>query len=414
MKIIFLVLSSFFAASRLLANEKEKQSPLTLEAVLEAVEKANPEILSAKADWEISKSKIWPSRLWPAPMVGIGRERMPGQDNDMTMLMASQSIPFPGKRFLEGKLASHFAEEMRSQYEGVRWRMRRLAAAGYFRLYEVRRALSILREQAEIFSVTLKTANRRYALGEASQTDALKASMSLTKLLQDLEIMTQEEVIISSELNLLMNRDAGTFLGNQTLPARLASLPSLATLTEEALRLRPELLMAHHKQAHSQTAVTRSVFEFLPDFSLRYESWNQGGSRRDGHISAMASFPLLWGGAPAFSVSGARAHQRHAEAKYISVRNETTLLVKTHHARAAAIARNLSLYETSLLPQSRQAVRVSRRGYESGRGSFLDLLDSLRMFFETEMSYNQALWEYENNLTSLESLVARSLRGEKK
>ena len=75
-----------------------------MDRLVEEALQSNPEILAAKAKWEVYKEKVPQASALEDPMFGFGIINLPTnfsfKDEDMTMkeFSISQKLPFPGKR----------------------------------------------------------------------------------------------------------------------------------------------------------------------------------------------------------------------------------------------------------------------------------------------------------------------------
>ena len=94
---------------------------LNLAEIIEEVKKDNPEILEARKNWLASKSRVGQEWALPDPQFemmweNIPRDSLSTGDAAMRMYSVSQSIPFPGKLYLRGRIASKSAKMAYEQY----------------------------------------------------------------------------------------------------------------------------------------------------------------------------------------------------------------------------------------------------------------------------------------------------------
>ena len=103
--------------------------------------------------------------------------------------------------------------------------------------------------------------------------------------------------------------------------------------------------------------------------------------------------------------AGARADVTAARAAYDAEVNRVRLAVREAYIRAESAAARAALLRTSIVPQSTQALDVSRVGYQSDRGEFLDIIDNQRVLAEARLGYYRALAELEQARADLERAV---------
>ena len=71
--------------------------------------------------------------------------------------------------------------------------------------------------------------------------------------------------------------------------------------------------------------------------------------------------------------------------------------------------RKINLYRDTLLPKARQALEVTRQGFEAGRADFLDLIDAERTLLAFDLSYARAQADRAVSLAEIEMLVGREI-----
>ena len=112
--VFVLPLSSSLAASE----------TLNVEGLIKEALQNNPEILAAKAKWQVYKEKVPQAYGLEDPMLGFGIVSLPTnfsfKDEDMTMkeFSISQKLPFPGKRPLMKGMAEREAEAVSTDIQG--------------------------------------------------------------------------------------------------------------------------------------------------------------------------------------------------------------------------------------------------------------------------------------------------------
>jgi hypothetical protein len=87
------------------------------------------------------------------------------------------------------------------------------AKGAYAMLYLSHHAIHIFKENADLMRQFSKVAEARFAAGKASQSDALKAQVELSKMLNELVSLQQEKETNAAMLNTLLNRAPESPLG---------------------------------------------------------------------------------------------------------------------------------------------------------------------------------------------------------
>ncbi len=106
----------------------------------------------------------------------------------------------------------------------------------------------------------------------------------------------------------------------------------------------------------------------------------------------------------AASVAAARAQQH-------TVENLTRFQINDLLAKVRASEQVATLYHTTILPQAVQNLEAARVGYRTGKGGFLDLIDTQRAWRGFQHEYYRALVEREHRLAELEQVIGTDLNG---
>lgn len=94
-----------------------------------------------------------------------------------------------------------------------------------------------------------------------------------------------------------------------------------------------------------------------------------------------------------------------ARARYDAVANALRQMVQEAYIRVQSAAQRAALRRTSLVPQTLQALDLSRVSYQADRGELLDIIDNQRTLIESRLGYYRALAELEQARADLERAV---------
>ena len=153
--------------------------------------------------------------------------------------------------------------------------------------------------------------------------------------------------------------------------------------------------------------------EFYPDVTLGVDYVDTGPARMAGVADSgkdpvMAGFsiniPLWWG--------KYRAGVREAESRYAATQlerqdraNVLTTDLELALFKYQDAERKIALYRDALIPKADENVKVIQRSFESGKSDFLSLIDAERMLLEFQLTYERAVADREQGLSTVEKLV---------
>jgi outer membrane protein TolC len=105
------------------------------------------------------------------------------------------------------------------------------------------------------------------------------------------------------------------------------------------------------------------------------------------------------------------ARLRHAavQEERVNTKNqlEADLKLALYHFRDAE--RKIDLYRDTLIPKADESLQVAQLGFETGKVSFISLIDAERLLLEFELAHERALADRAKRLAEIETLVNKDL-----
>lgn len=366
----------------------------------EALE-SNPAIQETLGRYRASLERIDQVDTLPDPVFSFGQAirsvetRVGPQINTFSF---SQRFPWFGKLDLNGQVVMQDALAM---HQMVRARQREVIARtkrAYYELAYVDAALAITREEQSLLEHYETLAEARYASGQGLQQAVIKLQAEITRIVNRLEILTQQRRSVEAKLNTLMHRAPEGALPAVPRP----SIPEVDIDLEELYALglenRQELKATEERILKSEKAIELAEKNGWPDFFLGVGFVNVG-VRSDPAGMAM---PPPDDGKNALSFSAGitlpiyrdkyDAAVREASetllaerSQYANVRNEMEFSIRDEVVRAETLREQIRLFERVLIPQSEEALGSTEAAYETGQVGVLDLLDSERMLLDVRL-----------------------------
>jgi cobalt-zinc-cadmium efflux system outer membrane protein len=97
--------------------------------------------------------------------------------------------------------------------------------------------------------------------------------------------------------------------------------------------------------------------------------------------------------------------KHRAEAERLQAQNELAQSISQHVQDARTANEQLQVFESGLLKQAEQTLRVARVSFQQGAATLLDVLDSQRVYRQTLLEYAQARADLSIALARLERAV---------
>lgn len=415
-KTLFAAVLIVFSQASAVAEES-RAMPGALDDFIQRALNRAPAVAAKKAEYEAARSRVFSAWLPEDPEAGIDVEGQPdafdldGRANNEYSL--EQKIPFPTKLVLRGVAASKEAGILYGRYkEEEREIVRRLVEL-YFDIFIAKMTLQNLENESQVFDQVMRAAQGRYETGPTLQEDLLKIEIERKRGEIEVFRLRKHGRIYEERLSRILGHPLETqyALIEPASPGRPSY--ALEAVEQMALKNRPELVAFKKglERAAAQSALERS--EWLPDLTFRYEGREPRGAGEITEHDTFIGFTV-----PVWSIlksiggkwKAAGLEEKAARILYEDAKKETLLFSHEIYAKLASAENALVLHENSILPAARQQVDAALSSYESGKGSFLNLIDALRAERQAKRDYYQNRLDYETARIEIELLKSSADR----
>lgn len=391
----------FFLAAMGQAKAQDESVTLSISDALRILRDQNPQISGARANAHKESSLVKSQYALPDPMVSY-QELDRGSTTKYWGV--SQKIDFPTTYIHRGSAQSHRAEAADAQQKLIALQMRGDVISTYYELYSLRRMIEFTDANRNAIREVARVAERKYASGDVSQSDSMRAHVEQTSLEAEIRILRQKETIALSRLKELLNipqtQNVSLLEANLSVP----SLPNFESSLEESLDLK--IADEQLKEAGSKKA--EAISEFLPDFQVRYQRRFSGMPENSDILMLEASVPLwFWG--QTGKTQAATYEQERKRSELLATRNridrEQNALVENLKTQKEL----LDIYQNALIPQAQTSYSTTSSAYRASKASFLDLLERERFLLGVQIKSYATLIDYIRLLTRYEQVVGKEL-----
>jgi outer membrane protein TolC len=294
-------------------------------------------------------------------------------------VMASQDLPFPGKRALRGQVAALDADQAQQQLERVRLRVAADVKRAYFSAIEARALITLTGEQRAVWQQIEGVARVRYSVGETSQQDVLRAQIELTRFDQILSIQNADLATRIAAINRLLDRPLDDAVPLAEPADDGTSSPEPAAEPTEPVTT-PEVAGSQLGIQRAEAARQLAERNFKPDFSVQAGYMNRGSLDPMWQAGISISLPTVRSRLKA-GLAEAEAQKASEEARLAAVGR--MLEQRTHERRLQldATQRSVQIYRKGLIPQDRLSVESALASYRTGRVPFVTVLDALNTLY---------------------------------
>jgi cobalt-zinc-cadmium efflux system outer membrane protein len=386
---------------------------LKLEEVLAYAQAYNPAIKAAKSRLLAAQKVPAQASAYEDPLLSWESWNAPENfrlnEANNNIFRLSQRIPFPGKLRLKGEIASKEAERMQADLGVTEIDTVAQLKKAYYDLWLVYRNLEVYRRDKELVTQFARVAEQKYAVGQVSQPDVLRAQVELTRLINR---VTTERLTLGkaqARLNALLSRSPEAPLGIPQNPPSPAVPYSMSELEELTLRNRPELLAQTRALEKDNLALALARKAYYPDFEVSISRFENFGQRDGFGIGVSTTIPLAYKYKYDAAVGEATANLQAARSELGRLRDLALFEVKQALVEAQTAASQLNLFLYTHIPQAEQALQTSQIGYQTGTLDFLSLIDSVRAVEQVHLEHLTAAANLEKAWAELERAVGQEL-----
>lgn len=359
--------------------------PLLDSLVQEALAR-NPDLLAAAEEARAARARPAQVAALPDPMVALTyvneawRPTLGTREMTTLGVMASQDLPWPGKRALRAAIAERAAGQVAQQLERARLGVVASVRRAYYGLLQARALEELTREQAGLWRQMEGVARARYAVGQGNQQDVLRTQVEVTRVDQALAEQESEARIRMAEINRLLDRTVDSLLDTPAAleaigPARVAGAE-----LERARAVSPEVAAARVEVERARLAVSLAKKDYRPDLSVQAGYMNRGGLDPMWQAGVGVTLPLNRK-RRASAVAEAEALESAARARASSVELQLRLRTEERLAQLEATQKITTLYREGVVPQDRMSVEAAIASYQAGRVPFITVLEALTTLY---------------------------------
>lgn len=322
----------------------------------------------------------------------------------------SQKIPWPGSLAARESAAQHDSVAAYHDVAALKLQVIAQTISAYAEWRFVDEGLSIHHATQVLLDELIATTQSRYAAGSALKQDALQAEVERAGLDEQLLRLVRQRVIVQARINALLNR-----LPDAPLPAAVpmplrSAPPVLKILQSLALGRHPELLGLDAKISASKSHVAAAEKAFYPDFQLgvSYNSFWDNADKRPS-IGVSINVPLNRSKRKS-ELNRARAESRRAEWTLVKRRAELLSNVAQARARVLEAQASVFLYKDRLGPLAEEFLAAALADYQSGSGTFLNVITAEQRKLSTDLQLARALADSARRIAELEQWVGGPIR----
>lgn len=391
---------------------------MTLEQAIREALVVNPQVRAARARWEAAQHQIVQAYTPSDPQASyLNGDSWRGLGTPAYQSYTiTQSLQFPGKGLLQGKIARRTADISQLVYQAMLRDVRAQVQTAYYQLQLDLALNDLIAANVASLQQVLKVTEISYTANLATQGDVINAKFALEAVREQ---GRQQVVTIANDqtsLNVLLMRRAEAPLEVTRqfdltgFEARLEQVIALATSK------RQEILEAALAQKNQANALKLARLEYAPDYSIgfgldHFEVANFAPTlahTQDWNLTIGFNLPIFFW-AKNEDIESAGRNLEAAGEDLDSIRVQTAGQVTTTYRQILRARETSLLYRDTLIPLARQAFAVMLVAYQGGKADFTTLITTFQQRSGAQSTYLQAVNQLLAGKVALEQAAGGSL-----
>jgi len=382
---------------------------LRLRDALTAALLGNPQLAARSYEVRAREAAVLQAGRLPNPTLSaevedlFGSDELSGVSESQTTIQLGQLVELGGKRAARVRLATARRRLAGFDYETERIAVFTEATDAFVDVLAAQERLRLADEALAVARSVHDVADRRVTAGLASPAEEIRARVAVDTASVEREHADHE---LENARTALAGSWGGTEARFERAAGDLADLPAPAALAElERRALESPQLARWAAELESRDAeLARERSQRIPDVTFAAGPRYKAGLNETALVFGV-SLPLPVWDRNRDAIAEARHRRARADRERMAAEVRVAAAVRTALTSLRASTEEARMLEERVLPGIDRALTVLRRGYERGRHSQLEVLESARARLEAREQRLRALVEAHHAALRLERLT---------
>lgn len=412
----WILAAAVLAAAALPVRGQDAPAPLTLSQCIDMSLAANPLWLSADADHQAALARVRQAKAFPQPSLEFDSDLQPGplnfRDSGESYFGFSQTVEFPGRRSLRGRIAALESREVLADRSLLGLELVFQVKEAFFTILLAEEMRKYAAQDLDLAREFLQLAEAKYEAGDIARVEAVRAAVEASKAATAVRLAESDILLAKAQLNYLLGRAKLEPLEVRGDLARAAAPIDREALVRKAVRGRPEMDRVRAGLDKERRRRTEAVLSYLPDFDVSLSRHTIAGELKTWDFTLSVPVPLFFWQPSRGRIAETRANILSLERRSQDLVNRIGLEVDRACLNARTAADQIALFEKEILAQAEDVYDLILFSFQEGEIGGIELIDARRGLLEARKAYADALYTYSLTLAALERAVGGPLEGE--
>jgi outer membrane protein, heavy metal efflux system len=370
----------------------ETATPLTMEGAAQLAAVDQPLLTGRQAKIQAEDQQAVAAAQLPDPQLSGGLKELPTdtseafstrRDNFTEFTIGlSQDFPRAEKRRLQGARRQLDADADRAALDNEQRMVRRDASLAWLDVYETVQGLMLTRRLADEAMLQVKSLEKDYSNGKASQADWFAAKTDAGLAADKAHDWLHHELRMREGLARWIGDDARRPIAESlTMPGVLTTLPGLIAGADH----HPVIGNLDKQIEASATDVALAKQSYKPDYSIEvYYAYRRDFADFVG-IQFKMGLPYFTKNRQDRGVTAALEQSRASEDRKRDLLRELHTQIGQDYVDRRHYQERVADFDASIIPDAQLRVQAARGAYQSGRGGFDAVLQARRSLLDVQL-----------------------------
>jgi cobalt-zinc-cadmium efflux system outer membrane protein len=395
---------------------EENPAALTLRQCIEVSLSRNPLWLSAEEDYQASLARVRQAKDLHQPSLEYDSDLQPTpfnfRDSGESYFGVSQTIGFPGRRSLRGKIAASESREVLADKDLLRLEIIFQVKEAFYSVLLGGERLKYAVQDLALARDFLEKAEAKFEAGDVAKLEVVRAGVEASKASTAVRLAENDVLLAKARLNYLLGRAKLDPLEVQGELVRSSAPIDREALVERAVQLRPEVARVRAGLEKEDRRKSAAKMSYLPDFDLGFSKHRINGQESTWDFTLSFPVPLFFWQPSRGAIAEARANIRSLEKQSEDLANRISLEVGEACFNVRTAADQIVLFEKEILAQAEDVYELILFSFQEGEIGGIELIDARRSLLEARRAYADALYNHSLTIAALERSVGGSLEGD--
>lgn len=389
---------------------------LSLGAAIHLALESSPQLQASGARVDAAAARAYQAGKWTNPQLQMNADEWPvtgggrGFADSIQTIGIAQTLPYPGKKSLDKQIGGAGVKVWQEELALRRTEVVRDVKAGFYGVLAFERLVEVSTQLVAVAQSSAAAARKRVEAGAAAYQEQLRAEVQLVQAQSGLKEFERERATAWQAFITVLGRPDLREAKLSGILSEWARPALMEKMGEEFLAEHPSVKMARASVERAELEYRRARLEPYPDVTAIF-SGGKLGETDQGIIQLGFSLPMPVLDTSKGKRAEARASVRVAEAELLVVQQQLLREWANAQKRYRTAAEQVASYRDEALPKADEALRLVRTGFEEGKFTFIDLVDTQRTTAEVWLAYHQRLLELNIAEAEMEALMRPEMTG---